>query len=79
MYLKPVSYTHLVFLSLRLVLLDSSLVRGSHKPVSYTHLRELLSDIVLLFGEKNGTSSREGLMSCSSAEKMSLIRRSGVV
>ena len=45
----------------------------------YLYCRELLSDIVLLFGEKNGTSSREGLMSCSSAEKMSLMRRSGVV
>ena len=47
--------------------------------MNYERLLSLSPDIVLLFGEKNGTSSREGLMSCSSAEKMSLMRRSGVV
>ena len=45
----------------------------------YLYSRELFRDMLMLLGAKNGTSSREGLMSCSMAEKMSLIRRSGVV
>ena len=52
---------------------------GGNAMISQDLRQAVMSDIVLLFGEKNGTSSREGLMSCSSAEKMSLMRRSGVV
>ena len=45
----------------------------------YLYSRLDFSDMVSALGEKKGTSSRLGASICSTARKMSLIRRSGVV
>ena len=44
----------------------------------YLYSSEDLSDMVIALGETNGTSSLDGVISCSIAEKMSFILRSGV-
>ena len=45
----------------------------------YLYSRLDFSDMVSARGEKNGTSSRLGASICSTAWKMSFMRRSGVV